>query len=312
MLSPVRHTAGLGDPPSEYFTNDSEAINSAIKQFLGFKKSDWPTFNDQMKQFVRDQQEEVCKALIGLGQYTLRKQYQYLAVKSNVWFTSLSSEQKERAVKKFRNAPCMPHDDQAQQPANYAIDDQSLVDNEQLVNDRQQFVGDHDQQLADEYIDDQQCTDDYVDNQQQFVDDHDQQLTDDYIDDEQFTDDYGNDQQFVEHHQVANDQQFVDDLQSHGGEHLTCGQTRQLCASKDPCVSEQSASITKVQSAHVDQIANCNSQPCQTKGLSVDILYASSRTGIPTLVLKSMWSKAVDLLVSNDCAWVSILFSHGG
>ena len=47
-------------------------------------------------------------------------------------------------------------------------------------------------------------------------------------------------------------------------------------------------------------IANCNSQPCQTKDLSVDILYAFSRTGIPTLVLKSMWSKAVDLLVSNE------------
>ena len=36
--------AGLGDPPSEFCTNDSEAINSALKQFLGFKKSDWPVF----------------------------------------------------------------------------------------------------------------------------------------------------------------------------------------------------------------------------------------------------------------------------
>ena len=44
MLRPVRRAAGLGDPPSEFFTNDSEAINSAIKQYLKFKKLDWPTY----------------------------------------------------------------------------------------------------------------------------------------------------------------------------------------------------------------------------------------------------------------------------
>ena len=66
--------AGLGDPPSEYCTNDSEAINSALKQFLGFKKSDWPVFN-KIKKFIQDQ-EEVCKAMIGLGQYRICREYQ--------------------------------------------------------------------------------------------------------------------------------------------------------------------------------------------------------------------------------------------
>ena len=66
MLRPVRVAAGLGDPPSEFCTNDSEAINSSIKQFLHFKKSDWPIFNDKMKSFVMQQHEEVVKLLSGL------------------------------------------------------------------------------------------------------------------------------------------------------------------------------------------------------------------------------------------------------
>ena len=60
MLYPIRVAAGMGDPPSEFCTNDSEAINSALKQFLGFKKSDWP---DKIKKFILEQ-EEVCKAMI--------------------------------------------------------------------------------------------------------------------------------------------------------------------------------------------------------------------------------------------------------
>ena len=49
MLKPVRRAAGLGDPPREFCTNDSEAINSALKQFPSYKKFDWPTFNEKIK-----------------------------------------------------------------------------------------------------------------------------------------------------------------------------------------------------------------------------------------------------------------------
>jgi len=45
MLRSVRPAAGLGYPPSEYLTNDSEASNSAVKQYLEFQKS---SFNDSM------------------------------------------------------------------------------------------------------------------------------------------------------------------------------------------------------------------------------------------------------------------------
>ena len=74
MLHPIRVAAGLGDPPSEFCTNDSEAINSSIKQFFHFMKSDLPIFNDKVKNFVKEQHEEVCKAIIGAGQYSLNKE----------------------------------------------------------------------------------------------------------------------------------------------------------------------------------------------------------------------------------------------
>ena len=67
MLRPIRIAAGLGDPPSEFCTNDSKAIKPFIKQFLHFKKSDLPIFNDKMKSFVMEKHEEICKAVIGTG-----------------------------------------------------------------------------------------------------------------------------------------------------------------------------------------------------------------------------------------------------
>ena len=107
MLRPIRIAAGLGDPPSEFCTNDSEAINSSIKQFLHFKKSDWPIFNNKMKSFVMEQHEEVCKAVIGTGQYSLRKEYESLSVAPSDWFTTLNDEQRENAKRKFQEACVM-------------------------------------------------------------------------------------------------------------------------------------------------------------------------------------------------------------
>ena len=104
MIRSVREAAGLGDPPSEFCTNDSEAINSALKQFLAFKKSEWPIFNEKMRKFVSSQEEEVCKSIIGLGQYSLKGEYQHLSVAPSRWFTALSDDQKKDAQRKFQQA----------------------------------------------------------------------------------------------------------------------------------------------------------------------------------------------------------------
>ena len=79
MIQSVREAAGLGDPSSEFCTNDSKAINSALKQFLAFKKSDWPIFNEKIRKFASSQ-EEVCNSITYLGQYSLREEYQHLSV----------------------------------------------------------------------------------------------------------------------------------------------------------------------------------------------------------------------------------------
>ena len=100
MLKPVRVAAGLGDPPAEFCTNDSEAT---LKQFLNFKKLDWPTFNDKIKAFTLQQQKEIEKTVLGIGQYRIRKEYQQFCVQASKWFTS-SDEQKESILRKFHKA----------------------------------------------------------------------------------------------------------------------------------------------------------------------------------------------------------------
>ena len=104
ILRPVQRAAGLGDPPLEFFTNDSKVINSANKQYRKFKKLDRPTFNEHMKRFVMDQQEEVSKSTVGMGQYILKEDYRHLAVTPSRWFTALTVEQKENSERKLQNA----------------------------------------------------------------------------------------------------------------------------------------------------------------------------------------------------------------
>ena len=100
MLRPVRESAGLGNPPMEYCI---ESINSTLKQFVNFKKSDWPVFNDNIKKFVETQQKEVQKAIVGIGQYVLKDEFQHFKVSSSTWF-SLSECQRKVHIDKFDHA----------------------------------------------------------------------------------------------------------------------------------------------------------------------------------------------------------------
>ena len=61
MLCTVRQAAVLRNPSSQYCTNDSEAIKFTVKQYLQFKKSNWPTFNGNVLRVA--QQKEVCKVI---------------------------------------------------------------------------------------------------------------------------------------------------------------------------------------------------------------------------------------------------------
>ena len=101
-LRSLREDVGLGSPPVAFRTNDSESINAVLKECVGFKKQKWAIFNDTIKVAVTKQQQEFEKAIIGLGQYTLQKQFEFLSVPSDKWFR-MNTDQRLLHIKKFNN-----------------------------------------------------------------------------------------------------------------------------------------------------------------------------------------------------------------
>ena len=71
MLKGLRTSVSLGSPPAIFTTNPSESLNAVIKRKVDYKATEWPQFNDQMKQMVEGQREEAIRALSGRGQYRL-------------------------------------------------------------------------------------------------------------------------------------------------------------------------------------------------------------------------------------------------
>ena len=50
MLKSTRTAAGLGYPPEIFTTNSSESLNATIKRKVNYKESEWPEFNEYMRQ----------------------------------------------------------------------------------------------------------------------------------------------------------------------------------------------------------------------------------------------------------------------
>jgi hypothetical protein len=48
MSKKARRNAGLGDPPSAYYTNDPESANAIIKRAVGFKENEISDFIQEM------------------------------------------------------------------------------------------------------------------------------------------------------------------------------------------------------------------------------------------------------------------------
>ena len=55
----LREAAGLGSPPAIFTTNSSESINAMLKSKVNYKQHEWPQFNEQLKQLVEGQRDEV-------------------------------------------------------------------------------------------------------------------------------------------------------------------------------------------------------------------------------------------------------------
>lgn len=237
MLRPVRQAAGLGDPPSEFFTNDSEAINSAIKQYLKFKKLDWPTFNESMKRFVMDQQEEVSKSIVGTGQYILKDDYRHLAVTPSRWFTALTVEQKENSKRKLQIA---------------SVDDISR-EKRWMQNEIQQSKNN----------DLLQCKE----------------------------------KDLLQSKDIREPQVEGEELQGSSEIGLLLNEEEEEAAAQ-----HEGDNVPSYVSMGQNLKGNRHVQQSIENKLSVDLELAAHHTGIPTLVLRQIWSKATDLLMSNQVA----------
>ena len=76
MLASVWESAGLGSPPEPFYTNEIESINKVIKQKTGYKSSEWSEFCRLAKELVVDQQSEMEKAVIGVGEYRFSEEFE--------------------------------------------------------------------------------------------------------------------------------------------------------------------------------------------------------------------------------------------
>ena len=63
MLSNIRRLAGLGNPPSPYYTNAVESMNSVLKLRTDFKKQKVTAFVHKLRELVDNQFAEIDRAV---------------------------------------------------------------------------------------------------------------------------------------------------------------------------------------------------------------------------------------------------------
>ena len=63
MLPSVREKAGLGSPPSPYYTNEVESKNKVLKEKVAYKSSQLPEFVEKMSDLMGEQKNEIERAI---------------------------------------------------------------------------------------------------------------------------------------------------------------------------------------------------------------------------------------------------------
>lgn len=107
MIKSHRITAGLGNPPLPYYTNDVESMNNVIKHHTGSKVQELPQFVESMKKMISNQKKEIEKAIIGMGEYRVIPEFRNLAMESKIFFQK-TTKQRERVINKFFVATLKP------------------------------------------------------------------------------------------------------------------------------------------------------------------------------------------------------------
>ena len=78
-------SVGLGFPPRIFTTNACESINAVIKRKVHYKETQWPDFNNHLKELLDQQRGDVIPALSGRGQYRLCEPYKRLQIHPQEW-----------------------------------------------------------------------------------------------------------------------------------------------------------------------------------------------------------------------------------
>lgn len=103
MLKGTRISVGLGLPPTIFTTNASESLNAALKRKVDHKETEWPRFNDAVKQYILGQRDNVLRAISSRGEYKILQEYGNLMVTPEKW-TKMTPEQRKCVVKRFDSA----------------------------------------------------------------------------------------------------------------------------------------------------------------------------------------------------------------
>ena len=103
MRKDVREAAGLGCPPGIFTTNASESVNAMMKRKVDYKESEWPAFNQEVKQLAKQQREEVIRSLSNRGQYRLLPKYSHFSVPAATW-AKMRPQQRCNIVEQFDKA----------------------------------------------------------------------------------------------------------------------------------------------------------------------------------------------------------------
>jgi len=99
MLLPLRESAGLGSPPSPFYTNASESLNTMLHEKVHYKKSEWPKFNESMKELIKENYQLVELSVIDHGDFKFRPQYQHLVVSQRRWIQMTPKQRQHHLAK---------------------------------------------------------------------------------------------------------------------------------------------------------------------------------------------------------------------
>ena len=107
MKSPIIHLvwteADLGNPPTEFSTNDVEAASFLVKYGLHFDPQKPPVFVESVKNVIETQYINEDRVVFGKGPYQLRKGFEHFLVNNLKW-SSMTVAQKLNKTKEFQKA----------------------------------------------------------------------------------------------------------------------------------------------------------------------------------------------------------------